>query len=72
VLVVGDSGINAKVKQAEWEDVVQRVVGAIRAGKPAEGLIAAIQQCGVLLQKREVERRADDRDELADSLRIGG
>jgi putative membrane protein len=72
VLVVGDSGINAKVKQAEWEDLVQRVVGAIRAGKPAEGLIAAIQQCGVLLQKREVERRADDRDELADSLRIGG
>lgn len=72
VLVVGDAGINAKVQPAEWEDIVQQVANAIRAGHPAEGMIAAIQQCGVLLQKREVARRADDRDELADSLRIGG
>ncbi|MCG3118341.1 MAG: hypothetical protein ALAOOOJD_00520 [bacterium] len=72
VLVVGDSGINAKVQPAEWEEIVQRVVNAIRAGQPAEGLLAAIQQCGLLLQNREVARRPDDRDELPDSLRIGG
>jgi putative membrane protein len=49
---------------------VQRVVAGIRSGKPAEGLMAAIQQCGVLLQKRGVERRPDDIDELSSSVRL--
>jgi putative membrane protein len=70
VQVVGDSGINEKVSQVEWDDVAQRVVAGIRSGKPAEGLIAAIQQCGVLLQKRGVERRPDDIDELSSSMRL--
>jgi len=70
VLVVGDSGINAKVRPDEWHDVVQRILGGIRAGKPAEGLIEGIRQCGVLLERRGVERRSDDRDELPDALRM--
>ena len=71
VLVLGDSGINARVQQADWQDIVQRVVNGIRSGKPAEGLIDAIQQCGALLQKHGVEIRPDDKDELSDSLRVG-
>jgi len=72
VLVVGDSGINARVAPAEWQDVVDRIVNGIRAGKPAEALIDAIQQCGVLLETRGVAIRPDDRDELRDDLRVGG
>lgn len=71
VLVLGDAGINAKVKQEEWDEVASQVASGLRNGKPAEGLIAAIQQCGVLLQKRGVERRADDDNELSNKLRIG-
>lgn len=71
VVVVGDSGINAKVEPSEWEEIVQRIVTGIRSGKPAEGLIEAIQQCGVLLQKRGVKIRPDDTDELTDALRTG-
>jgi putative membrane protein len=71
VLVVGDTGINAKVTKEDWHDVVRRVVEGIRHGNPAEGLIDSIRQCGVLLERRGVPRRPDDRDELADSLRIG-
>jgi len=70
VLVLGDSGINAKVKPEEWNDVVSRVVSGIRSGRPAEGLIDGIAQCGELLQKRGVDIRRDDTDELSDSLRM--
>lgn len=71
VLVIGDAGINAKVKQEEWDAVASRVANGLRSGKPAEGLLAAIEQCGVLLQKRGVERRVDDDNELSNKLRIG-
>lgn len=71
VLVLGDAGINAKVKQEEWDAVASQVANGLRSGKPAEGLLAAIEQCGVLLQKRGVERRADDDNELSNKLRIG-
>jgi putative membrane protein len=71
VLVVGDAGINAKVESREWVDIVGRIVAGIRGGRPAEGLIDAIQQSGVLLQKQGVALRGDDTDELRDSLRMG-
>ena len=69
VLVLGDSGIHAKVKPEDWHDIVSRVVSGIRSGKPAEGLIDGIVQCGVLLQRHGVAIRPDDTDELSDSLR---
>lgn len=70
VLVVGDTGINAKVEKQDWHDVVERVVKGIREGKPADGLMEAIQLCGELLQKHGVTIRPDDQDELPDSLRL--
>ena len=72
VLVVGDSGINAKVQPQEWEDVVGRVVSGIRAGRPADGLVDAIRQGGALLERMGVEVRPDDTDELPDTLRTEG
>lgn len=69
VLVIGDTGINAKVEQSDWHDVVQRVLRGIKDGKFVEGLLDAILRCGVLLEKHGLQRRADDRDELPDSLR---
>jgi|WetSurMetagenome_2_1015567.scaffolds.fasta_scaffold11310_3 putative membrane protein len=70
VLVVGDSGINARVKQEEWDDVVQSVVRGIRSGSPAAGIVEAVGKCGVLLEHHGVVRRADDKDELRDDLRM--
>lgn len=70
VEVLGDAGINAKVAQTEWEDVVQTIVASMRAQQPAEGLIAAIQKCGALLQRQGVLRRVDDADELSNTLRM--
>ncbi len=70
VVVLGDAGINAKVAQEEWEEVVQTIVAGMHAQQPAEGLIAAIQKCGALLQKQGVLRHVDDSDELANVLRM--
>ncbi len=71
VIVLGDSGINAMVQKSEWEGIVNTIVGGMREGKPADGLIEAIRQCGVLLHKQGVGIRADDKDELSNKLRTG-
>ncbi|MEX2115365.1 MAG: hypothetical protein WEB37_00640 [Bacteroidota bacterium] len=72
VLAVGDSGINARVDQSEWEDVVASITRGISKGKAADGFIEAIGKCGLLLQKRGVARRRRDRNELSNQLRMGG
>lgn len=71
VLVVGDSGINKKVDQSEWETVVARMVNGMNNGRPADGLIEAIDLCGILLNKRGVKRRKRDVNELPNRLRVG-
>ncbi len=71
VVVLGDSGINAKVAQSDWQGIVNTIIKSVKHGNPADGLVGAIQQCGELLLQHGVERRRDDTDELSDSLRIG-
>ncbi len=70
-LVYGDKGIAAKVRQDEWDGIVDRLVRGMRAGGAGESLVAAIGDCSRLLERHGVEVRPDDRDELADGLRIG-
>ncbi|HEY6950928.1 MAG TPA: TPM domain-containing protein [Bacteroidota bacterium] len=71
VVVLGDAGINAKVKQSEWDTIVRIIVDGVKKGKTTDGLVEAISQCGELLGQHGVDRRRDDTDELSDSLRIG-
>ena len=68
--VVGDTGINQKVTPDEWTDVVLRIREGIKAGKVADGLVAAIDMCGTLLERGGVEIRPDDINELPDDVRI--
>lgn len=69
VIVLGDSGINAHVGQAEWDGIVATIVAAIRARKPADGLVAAIAACGTLLRDHGFVTAPDDVNELPDELR---
>jgi putative membrane protein len=71
VLVLGDSGINAKVEKSDWQDLVDTVTRSIAAGDPAGALLQAIGKAGALLARSDVRRRPDDSDELPDDLRIG-
>jgi putative membrane protein len=70
VVVLGDAGINRAVAQEEWQAIVDEIVAGIRAGTPGAALARAIGRSGELLERHRVERRADDRDELPDHLRI--
>ncbi len=69
VVLLADSGIDQQVEEGKWEAITSRLAGEIRRGRPAPALVEAIRECGELLTKHEVERRADDRNELRDELR---
>jgi putative membrane protein len=71
VVVMGDKGIAAKVRQEEWDGIISGVVRGMREGKPGDALVAAVRECGGLLEHHGVAVRPDDRDELGDELRIG-
>ena len=68
--VIGDTGIDAKVEQAEWEEVVGLIRDGIRSRTLADGMVTAIERCGDLLHRRGVDIRPDDTDELPDDVRV--
>jgi putative membrane protein len=49
--IVADSGINAKVAPDAWTGAVSAMVSAIKAGRPGDGFIAAIELCGTELAR---------------------
>jgi putative membrane protein len=49
--IIADRDINAKVTPDVWDSAVAALVSAIRSGHPADGFIAAIEQCGAVLAR---------------------
>lgn len=47
--VIADAGIEAKVPQSDWNEIVTRIVAAAAAGQLTKGLADAIDRAGVLL-----------------------
>jgi putative membrane protein len=71
VLVIGDSGVNARVRENDWNDIVRRIVKGLRSHSATHGLTEAIRMTGDLLVERGFQRRSDDRNELDDRPREG-
>jgi putative membrane protein len=69
VVVIGDTGINARVHPHEWDEVTNLVVSGMKSGNPADGIIKAIFRCRDLLRKHGFEQRRDDTNELPDNAR---
>ena len=67
VEIVADAGINSKVSQASLDELVQDIITAARAGRLADGLVAAVNDAGRLLS-RHFPPRAMDRNELPDRV----
>ncbi|MFH1340584.1 MAG: TPM domain-containing protein [Pseudomonadota bacterium] len=65
--IVADAGINEKVTSEVWDDAMSALVMAIKADRPAEGFLAAIEQCGAVLAAH-FPPGALNRDELPDKL----
>lgn len=65
--VVADGGVDAKVPQSAWNDIVGDLVEQARRGHLADGFVAAVAAVGPLLAEH-FPRRGDDRNELDDHL----
>jgi putative membrane protein len=47
--IVADVGINAKVDAEAWTKAVATLTAALKDGRPADGFVAAVAQCGAVL-----------------------
>jgi putative membrane protein len=65
--IVADAGINEKVAPQVWNEAIDALIAAIKAGRPADGFVAAIERCGAVLAAH-FPPGALDRDELPDKL----
>ena len=70
VIVLGDSGINAKVDQKDWDNVVNLILDGIKNKQITDGLVKAINACKNLLIENDFHVRSDDTNELGDDIRI--
>jgi uncharacterized membrane protein len=68
--VIGDAGVHERVGPAYWDRLRDTVVGHLRAGRPRDGLVAAVQDIGDVL-RRHFPRAPDDRNELSDQVSLG-
>ena len=65
--LVADAGINAKVTPQVWEAAISALIAGIKQGRPGDGFVAAIEQCGAVLAEH-FPPGALDRDELPNRL----
>ena len=63
VWILADRGINAKVAEGQWHDIVAMITEGIRQQRPANAICAAIEKIGDLLEAH-FPIKADDTDEL--------
>ena len=47
--IIADAGINEKVTPEVWDETVTALVSAIKAGRTADGFVAAVERCGAVL-----------------------
>lgn len=67
VVILGDIGLHERVGEQGWAEHVQYLVERIRQGRARDGLLETIDRFAGILAER-VPRRADDTNELPDSI----
>ncbi len=65
--IVADAVIDAKVAQAVWDEAITVLVSAIKAGRPADGFVAAIERCAAVLAQH-FPPGSLNRDELSNKI----
>jgi putative membrane protein len=65
--IVADAVINEKVAPETWQNIVDALIAAIKAGRPTDGFVAAIEACGAVLAEH-VPPGAIARDELPNKV----
>ena len=70
VRVVADRGINEKVAQDVWQEIVNIIVNGIRAKAQAKAIAEAVDRCAEILATN-FPLKAGDRNELSNTVIIG-
>jgi putative membrane protein len=65
--IVADAAITSKVAPEVWGDAMAAMLPEIRAGRTADGMVAAIERVGAVLAEH-FPRAGDDTNELPDRL----
>ena len=63
VWVLADQGINAKVDEGQWDDVVKMIIDGIKQKRQVEAICEAVEKIGDLLTEH-FPIKPDDTDEL--------
>ena len=50
-VVLADEGISSRLPESTWQGIVDKVIAGIRSGRPADGLVHAIEDCGKILSE---------------------
>jgi putative membrane protein len=67
VELIADDGINGKVKDGEWNDIVAGFTGYLKKGLVHEGFLTAIAACEAILTRHFPGKRGN-KNELPDDL----
>lgn len=70
VEVLADKGINDKVPDGYWNEVVETIASGFKEGKGYEGVYQAVSKIGELLAKN-FPRKPEDVDEISDEVVLG-
>ncbi len=70
VVVLGDKGINDKVKPEDWEQILSTIIKGIKENRIADGVVRSIEQSKEMLLENGFVRKSTDYNELSDDLRI--
>ena len=65
--IVADEAIHSRVEPEVWGDAMAALVEGVKAGRPGEGMAAAVEQVGLVLAQH-LPRSAADTNELPDRL----
>jgi putative membrane protein len=63
VRVLADEGINAKVPEGQWDNIVKMITDGIKQKRAVDAICAAIEKIGALLASH-FPVKPDDTDEL--------
>lgn len=68
VILLADSGINEKIEQKQWQQMVDHIISGVKNGEIANNLCKSIEDCGELLTKH-FPIKTDDTNELSNEIK---
>jgi putative membrane protein len=69
-IILADSGINEKIKQEQWQEIVDKLTLGIKGNITAKALVEAINECGELIVDAGFTKTENDTNELPDNGRL--